>query len=326
MPTANRPRGGNLTILGRQQAGGFKVAATGDYQPLPVYSFGVGKQKPLQDDPLLGQTKHNSLDATAPAPGLATVSGPVVAPLDFSHAGPWLYSAFGAPAITGSNPNYVHTFTSGLAVLPERTIERAMAKASGSILLQTVGLMVDRLSVVARREAGYARLNLDCVAYDEADLGSSSGAGTPQDMWARDPIAAALGIYKIDSVAAGLLECNLQFSNNLQPREEIGDDRMGGYEPGEKSLTGSIRLRLRDLTLVNAAEAGTPHAGELLFQRNGNRSLSFACPAVRLERPVINNEGPDGIDVTFNLRGEQTAAAPMLTVVLKSAIADFAGI
>lgn len=326
MSTANRPRGGNLEIFTRQQASGFKTAATGNFQPSVVYSYGVAKRQPFEHDPLLGGGKHNTFDQTAPAPGLVDVNGPIVVPLDFAHSGLWLNSALGAPASSGADDDYEHEFTSGLAVLPERTITRRMAKASGSIILQTVGVMVDKMTLQASRQGGYARLALDCVAYDEVDLVSTPGLGTPGAIWDRDPIAAALGVYKIDTVAAAILECSVTFSNNLQSRPEAGDARMSGYDIGERSIEGTIRLRLRDLDLVNAAEAKTAHAGELLFQKSSTRLLSWAMPAVRLERPAINNEGPDGIDVTFNLRAEQTETDPMLTVMLKGGVDSYTGL
>lgn len=328
MSSANLPRGGALQIFTLQQGTNFKTAAVGDYVPTLVYSYGVGKQKPLQDDPILGlaNVNNNAFDEISPAPGLTQVGGQIVAPLDFAHAGLWLESAFGAATVTGADPNFVHTFTSGKAVLPERTIERQMPKASGTIMLQTVGLMVDKVTLQASRTAGYARLAMDCVGYDEKDLNGVTATGTPPAMWDRDPIAAALGVYKIDGAAAALLECNVSYMNNLQPREELGDDRVAGYDPQTKKVSGTIRMRLRDLTLVNAAENGTSHQGELLFQKSTNRLLSWLMPVVRLERPVVNNEGPEGIDVTFNLRAEQTTAAPMLTVTLKSSVDDFTGL
>lgn len=324
MTTANLPRGSNTQFFTKQQSA-FKTAASGNYVPTPLYSFAVGRKAPLVDDPLLGTTKQNGFDQTEPGPGLVDVSGPLVAPLDFAHLGLWLFSAFGAPATTGEASDYVHVFTSGGAVLPARTIERKIAKASGSILLQTVGLMINELTLQASRQEGFARIAMQGMAYDEAPL-VSTGAGTPPAAWARDPIAAALGVYKVNGSAAAVLECNLTYSNNLDGRGEIGDDRMGGYDPGDKRLSGSLRMRLRDMTLVDAALAKTAHAGELLFAKSATRSLSFAMPNVLLERPEINNEGPGGIDVTFNLRAHQDADDPMLTVTLKGAVDDYTGL
>lgn len=326
MATANLPRGSNLEIFTKQQSGGFKTAASGNYVKTPLYSYGVGRRQPFSDDPILGGVKDNGFDQTEPGPGLVEVGGALVAPLDFAHSGLWLASAFGAPDTSGADSDFVHVFMSGKAVLPERTIERKMQKASGAILLQTVGLLINEVSLQASRQEGYARLSMQAVGYDEVDLGASSGAGTVPDMWARDPIAAALGVYKIDTVAAALLECNVTYQNNLEGRPEIGDARMAGYDPGDKRLTGTLRMRLRDMTLVSAAQAGTSHAGELLFQKSSTRLLSWAMPKVRLERPEINNEGPGGIDVTFNLRAEQTEDAPMLTVTLKGGVDDYSGL
>jgi len=323
MMTAQLPRGSNLELFMLKQSA-FKTPASGNYLRVPVYSYGAVETAPNEDDPLLGLTKTNTRDMTAAAPGLPTTQGPIVAPLDFSYLRYWLELAFGAPVTTGAAGDFVHTFVSGGAVLPAATVERKMAKSSGSILLQTIGLMVNTMQIQASRQAGYARVSMDCVGYGEEPL-VSTGAGTPEDLEARDPVAAALGVYKIAGSAAEVLECNLTYNNNLQPLDTIGDakGRVGGFDIGDASLSGTLRLRLRDTTLQAAAIAGTTHAGELLFQKSATRLLSWAMPIVRLERTGIANEGPGFIDVTFNLRAEQDASGAALTATLKGGVETF---
>jgi hypothetical protein len=251
---------------------------------------------------------------------VASFAGPIVVPLDFSHLRYWLELLLGAPSTSGTAPNFVHTWNSGALALPEATIERKLARSGGSIFLQSIGVMVNRATLQASRQGGFARLSLDCTGYGEEKL-SATVAGTPVEPAARDPIHAALGVYKKGGAPLGrVLEASLTYDNMLSPREEIGDVRVAGYDFSEPAkLTGTLRVRLTDTTLFDEAVATTPHAGELLFEKSAARSLSLAMPVVRLERPPIAVEGPGFLDVTYNLRAEQDSDSAMLTAVLKSA-------
>jgi len=324
MTTAQLPRGANLSLFFKTQSGGFKTAATGNYLTGLAYSIGLKKTQPPVEDPLLGQTLNNTRDETEKAPGLAQVGGPIVVPVDTSHLGYWLFLAMGAPTTTGADTDFVHAFNSGKVALPEYTIERKLVGSGGSLLRQFTGVMCNKFSIQASRKDGYARLSLDCVGYDEVPL-EASGAGVPVAAVAREPLTEALGVYKMDGVAAALMECNLTFANNLVARDEMGDDRMGGYDIGDFKLeSGSIRLRYRDDTLDAAALAGTEHAGELLYQKSSTRLLSLAMGAVKLERQgeEVNNRGV--IEQTFNLHARQTNGAPLLVATLKGGVSAYA--
>lgn len=320
MPTAQIPRGANLELFVKEQTD-FKTAATGNYGTTAAYTWPLSEAQPDEDDPLLGTTKTNTRDQIEPAPGLSTMTGQPVVPLDFSLSGLWLKLLFGAPSTSGSGPNYTHAFASGGVVLPEITVERKLAKASGSIFIQQRGIMVDKATWNVSRGAGFARMSLDLMGYGEFNLGGSSGAGTPTALPTRDPIAAALGIYKIDGSQASILDLSLTYANGLASRDEPGDARVSGYDIGDGALTGTMRLRFRDMTLYDAAVAGTRHAGEVLFQKTADRSLKLAMASVKLARSGVSVEGPGFIDQTFNLRAEQTASAAMMVATLKSAIA-----
>lgn len=324
MPTTQIPRGANLDLFIKKQTS-FKVAASGEFNRTMAYSYAMAEAKPYEDDPLLGQVKQNTRDMTEPGPGLSTHSGQIVVPLDFSHLRYWLELALGTPTQSGTPSDFTNLFFSGSTELPEATIERRMAKASGTLFLNDVGVMVDRMTLQASRQAGYARLALDCVGYGQNSPGATI-MGDPVGMVARDPVATALGIYKKNGTELGrVLECNLVYSNNLQGREEIGDARIGGFDIGDSSLTGSIRVRLTDTTLLDEAIAETAHVGELLFRKSATRLLAWKMPYVRMERPPIPNEGPGFVDVTYNLRAEQgedttAEAGAMLECTLKGAV------
>jgi hypothetical protein len=323
MPTEQLPRGSNLQLFINKQSA-FKTPAAGDYLTTFAYSFGMAESRPNQDDPILGTPRQNDRDATEPSQDVASFAGPIAVPLDFPHLRYWLELLLGAPSTSGTAPNFVHTFTSGALVLPEATIERKLARPGGSIFLQSIGVMANRATLQASRQGGFARFSLDCTGYGEDKLAASE-AGTPVVPVARDPIHAALGVYRKGGTPLGrVLEASLTYDNMLSPREEIGDVRVAGYDFSEPAkLTGTLRVRLTDTTLFDEAVATTPHAGELLFEKSAARSLSLAMPIVRMERPPIAVEGPGFLDVTYNLRAEQDSDSAMLTAVLKGAQETF---
>ena len=326
MPTTPQlPRGANLSLYEKTQGVDFKSAATGDYAACNAYSFGLKAVRPPVKDPLLGLVNNNTRDETTMADGLTSAAGPIVVPLDCSQLGTWLFLALGAASSSGAPSDYSHVFTSGKTALPFKTIERGLVGPSAAQIRQFIGVMVNKFSIQASRKEGYARLSLDTLFYDEVNLGAASGAGTPSALPARDPLAETLGVYKMNTVIADLMECNLTFSNDLQERSELGDHRMGGYDVGDFMLeSGSIRLRYRTDTLDTAAIAGTEHAGELLYQKTSVRSLSLAMPLVRLERAAeeISNRGV--IEQTFKLHARQNESNPLLTATLKGALASYA--
>jgi hypothetical protein len=323
MPTAQVPRGKAITLLIKDQSVDFKTPATGNYLTTLAYKYGVVEEQPLEDDPILGEALVNTRDDNAAADGLPDVKGQIAVPLDFSHFGYWLKSLFGAPATSGTTPDYTHVFTSGGLVLPEKTVEVQIPKSGGTILLQHVGLMVPKATLQVSRKAGFQQVLLDCTGYKENKLGST-GAGTPVAAVARDPIAAARGVYKIDGTVAGdIMEVSGTYDNNFDGKDEVGDDHIGGYDVGIATFRGTIKLRFRTTSMYDDAIAATEHAGEISFTKSPVRSLALAAPTLRLQRSGVPIEGPGRIEQTFNFRCRQTASVPMLTATLKSAVASY---
>lgn len=319
MTTSALPRGKTLEVLVKDQTD-FSTAATGNYTRTYIYKQTLSEKRPLEADPLLGTPRQNNRDTTAPAPGLPTHNGQIEAPLCLNHTGLWLKSTFGAPTTTNSSGNYTHTFVSGGEVIPFKTFESKI----GDNFIQHRGLLVSKLSIDAGRTSGYRMISLDMVGRSEHKL-VSSGGGTPASPMALDQVAATVGVFKINGVTvADIMSVSLEYDNKPAPKDYLGDEYISGYDLDEEAtLTGNIKLRFRTMALYDLAAANTAFAAELLFERGANNSLSFAAPALRMERQGIEISGPGGIEQTFAFQGSQTSGAAMLSVVLKNQIASY---
>ena len=90
------PRGKMTDILLKTQSA-FGTPATGNYARTFAYSFDLGEKFGLPDDPILGLSRSNDRDMTAPAPDLRRHDGRLSVPLDLNHLAYWLIGLFGAP-------------------------------------------------------------------------------------------------------------------------------------------------------------------------------------------------------------------------------------
>ncbi|MGD9924429.1 MAG: phage tail tube protein [Pseudorhodoplanes sp.] len=321
MPTAAAPKG-KLAELALKDETTYGTAATGNYQKTLIYEDSLDDPEAYEPDPILGAAQHNARDPHDQVVGLpAGVSGNIVVPLDLNHLWFWLKGAFGAPVTTGSGSDYVHTFASGGEVLPHRTIER---KAATSLFFQHTGALVNSLAFEASRRAGYDRVTVGLLGRKQGKI-TSTGAGTPPAMLARDPVLAFLPVLKIDTVAvADVISASLTFDNGAAPQDYLGDSegRPTGHDlDNDASLTGQIRLRFRTAAMYDLAKAKTFFAHELLWQKSATRSLSLQAPRARLEPAGVPVTGPGRIEQSFNLVASQSSSAAMFTAVLKNALA-----
>lgn len=322
MPTAATPRGKTANLLFGDQAD-FATPATGNYTSTPFYTEGLGESEPLTSDPLLGTTRNNNRDQTAPAPDLVTMGGDIVVPMDANHFPYWLTMLFGAPVSSGAGP-YTHVFTSGGEVLPFRTIE--IEKRAGAAFFQNIGCLASAFSFDTARAGGFRQVTVSLVGRNQVKL-SSSGGGTPAAQLGLAQIPAAKGLMRIDSVdAAHFLGGSFNYANNPSPDESLtGDQYLAGYTLDEDAtLGGSSRVRYVTDGYYDIMAAGTPVALELEFELSANAKILFAMPEVLFEKgsfAPIN--GPAGLEADFTWRANQTDAAPMLTVTVTNQIASY---
>lgn len=326
MATAAAPRGSAAVALWKQESS-FGTPPSGDYTRLPFYTDTIEEKQPWESDQILGTALTNARDPSDPAPGLPNGGGQVTWPLDLAFAGFPLDMVFGAPDTTGTDPNFVHVFSSGGDVIPHWTREK---KVGASLFSQAVGIAGKKITFDIGRKAGYDRIVVDYLAKKETKITSTAG-GTPADMPARVPVIAALPVFKLNTVVvADLISMNLVYDNGIVEQDYLGD--ANGYPLGhdtddEPTCTGSMRVRLRGTGLWDQAKqlpaTISSAAGEILWQINANRSLSLAMAAMWLEPAGVPVTGKGRIEQTFNFRCSQTAAAAMLVATLKSPTATF---
>lgn len=327
MPTSALPRGKVTDFLFKSESS-FGVAPSGNWTKTPIYSYGAGFKQSFEDDPLLGLTRNNNRDATEPAPGLIVNDPSLVVPVDFNHFGHWLYALLGAAVITGASDPFQHVFSSGLDVLPSRSHEK---KYASSLFYQDLGQVANTLDLEMSRAAGFQRATIGFMGQTEAKV-TSTGGGTPAAMVARDECLAALGVFKVNGTAAGVIQSvKTKYDNKITEQNYIGNELRSGFDlDSEATLGGSITMRFIDSTYRDLAEAGiathglgTVFSGEMLWSKSANRSLSLLAANMRLEPTGTPISGPGKIEQTFNFRAEQSASAAMLVATLKSSVATY---
>jgi hypothetical protein len=320
MPTSALPRGKTVNVLLLDEVT-FGTPVADDYLSTFIYSHTLEEKEPFESDPLLGVERNNNRDTTEPAPGLPDGAGDIVAPIDFNHIGLFLKGAMGAATVTGVADPYTHVFTSGLEVIPTRT---AQIQVASNLFFQYAGVFVNKLSFDIGRAAGFDRVTAACMFKKETKLTATAG-GTPDAAWALDRAAKTLPIFKMSGSQAGfVVGMKAEYDNKAKALSFVGDRYISGIDLDEEAtFTGSIDVRFKDSTYYDLSVSGAAFPGEILWSKSGNRSLSLAAPAMRLERKGLPISGPGGITQTYNFRCEQTADDPMLTATLKSLVAAY---
>ncbi|WP_174291006.1 phage tail tube protein [Sphingomonas bacterium] len=292
----SRARGANAKAFGVFEATPGTVPAAGPaWFGCPFVSHTLGEERPLIMSDLLGQGR----EMQDPTPDVATNDGDMVVPVDVRNFGHWLKLYFGAPVSTpGAGGEEVHTFTSGAQTLPSMSIEVGAPEVPA--YSQHYGLRGNQLKIGMAR-TGLLNATCSLVGIGETPIAGVSAAGgaTPSLAVARFP--QATGSVSKDGAALGsVVSADFTYSNALEKVETIkADGRIEDSDPGMVSMTGSVVVRYKDLTLYNAASTSTPC--ELDFGWvTGPHGLLFKVPRVFLpavKRPV---SGPNGIQATYN--------------------------
>jgi hypothetical protein len=325
MATSAVPRGKTIDVLMKAQSA-FDTLPSGNWLKTYIYSHNLEEKNPFEDDELLGLARTNDRDTTAPAPGLPSMSGTLVVPVDFNHFGLWLKMLLGAAVDTGSADPYTHVFTSGAEVLPYNALEVSVKNVGGATkYMQYLGLIGSKGTIEISRQAGYQKASIEVMGRSELKA-ASTGGGTPADPWAREAIAATLGKLQIGgSDAANILKVSATYDNKPTAQDFLnGTGYPSGFDlDAAATFTGSIDLRFLNTTMYDHAVAGDVLDAAMVFSQSGSRSLTLEAPALRLERSGVPISGPAGIQQSFNFRAEQSASAAMLTATLKSLVPSY---
>lgn len=322
MATDTLAKGRAIAILAKDESA-FATPPSGNWIQTVAYGpIDIGEKQGFVDDPILGAGLVNNVDSSAPAPDLPSAGGNITVPLDLAHLGYWLKRLFGAPATSGTDPNFVHVFTSGVEALPTFGLE---IKKAAALYYQTLGCAANKLTMKASRQGGYDRFTIEVLACKENKL-TSTGGGTPGAMVARVPVAASLPVFKLNGTLAGqVLSVDAVYDNKLVGQPFLtGDSHIAGIERDvEATFTGTVKVRFKDATYHDLGISGGVFASELLWQVSSARLLSIAPPIQRLERVPISIQGPGGVEVDFPFRSECDGSNAMLVATLKSPTAVF---
>lgn len=317
-----RARGANMAILIKDESTAGTAPTAVNYVQVPCISYGVsGSMANEMDNVLSASAGRESVD---PSQGPLDVKGPMVVPLDLENCGYWLAAAHGAATVTGTSPDYTHTFTSGSTSLPTRTHIRHL-KDMASKAVQTY-CMLNTLSISAA-PAGKATMSLEFMAQDEtfpALIGAPGGTPTRNGFTRFHQRLASL--TRNGSTLQNVLSASLTYSNALEGVRTVrADDSLEGIDVGEASLSGELVMRLSSTALIDDAIARTPSSLVIAWTIAANKSLTVTVPRVLLERPSIEVSGPGGIDVRFRwMASAQDGTLPNLCQwVLKNQLASF---
>lgn len=314
-----RARGSNIrAIAAFETVPGTVPLAAAPWFTLPLVSHNLGEERPLIPSDLLGQGR----EMQDPTPDVATNDGDVVVPVDVRNFGRWLRLCFGDPAVTGSGP-YTHVFKSGAAQLPSMAIEIGSPEVPAFSVNR--GARLNQLRVTLSRSGLLnATCSLVCIG-ETTPVGASVGAAAPTAL-AVTRFPQAVGYVKKDGVVLGsVVGADFTFSNNLEKVETIQPDgRIEDSDPGMAQMTGSVTVKFKDQTLLNAATASPPTPMELVFGwETGSHKLMFTVGRVFMplaKRPVT---GPNSIQAQFNWQSSALSGDNAVVVTLINDVASY---
>lgn len=306
-----RAIGANSKLYGKVETT-YGTAATGNYNQLPFYSFDLGSSQPLITPTVIGVGANR--DPAAPIKDVLSVEGNAVVPVDLVNIGHWLKLMFGAPTTTGST-DFTHTYKSG-GTLPSYSFEIAMPDVPEYPL--AVGVRGGTLALDFS-PSGEARATIGLIGQGETRP-TTSGAGTPITQ-TFSPFGQFQGSIKRNGTSiASVVAATLNYSNNLEAVRTIrSDGKIEGADPGITNVSGEIRVRYADTTLMGDALAGTSISLELGYTISATKSLLLTVPECYLPKPKTGVAGPAGVEASFEFQGAYNSGqAAALVAVLKN--------
>jgi hypothetical protein len=312
-----RARGANaLMALAFEST--YGTAPASGFSKMSFVSSDVGTSQGLVPDDQLGQGR----DPSDPTQDVIDNGGSLTLPVGVEAFGIWLKLLMGAPTSAGAGP-YTHTFTSGASALPSASIE--IGHPEVPFYEMHSGVMANELTLEMQRGQGsLLTANLGLMGQGSATATSSS-AGTLADV-SQERFSHFNGAVSRNNSALGeITMAKLMFSNQLEPIEAIrADGKIGGFDPGVCAVTGELRVRFADTTLLDQANQGASCDLDLLWQIDANKSLAIAVPRIFIERPKLPVSGPNGIEQTYSfIAARQSNGDPMMTAVLTNSRADY---
>lgn len=298
-----RARGLGLKVLAAfESTFGTRVDGSGGgvYTQLPVGSYGLGKSKGLNREPVL----HGGRDMNDPYYEAQDVSGQVRVPVDQDAIGFWLKLMAGAPDTTDNGGDYTHEFTFGGAALPSMSIDAGHTRLSTAKHFVHTGVKANQMTFEGGR-SGQAWATLDLMAQDETEA-SSAEDGSPDTSHILVPKAflQRRGVMTLGGSAIGsLMGWSVSIANGLEAIEAIrADGLIEGLDEGEVAVTGDLTVRFSTATDVQSPGSNeSPVALQMKYDNAAaDRSLVLDIPRAFLPQVKREVDGPDGVEVTYS--------------------------
>ncbi|NBB64665.1 hypothetical protein GVN18_36015 [Pseudomonas sp. ODNR1LW] len=292
-------------------------------QALNVYKITGGQTRSRPEDPILSGGFENLTDPTEPGPGLPDHKVTVEVPLCLAQFPYWLRAFFSAPTTTGEDPDLEHAFKTG----------RALQYASIQHRLQSgdyrrhLGLVGEEMKIGLNPEAdGFARVTMTFVGIDEERDTATAADGEVSPEPGLDRPAEALARVLWNAVEGGqLIGGELTFKRNLKRiRAADGTGKPSRIEyNGKSSLSGSVKLRYADQSIIADAWSRTERSMALELFREADRGVRFLCGQALLDETPIGADGPDGVEVDVPVTAYQGFLSPALTITTFGPAAPF---
>jgi hypothetical protein len=291
----------------------YNTAPTADFWNIPFISANLGTVQQLVSNPVLGQGS----DPQEPDQGVLDGKGDLTVPLDARYIGLHLAALLGDPTTTAPTGHHQHVFNSGgTGLLTSQALE--VSHPNLTEFFMNTGIFFNSMDVSLARE-GKVQVKFGVIGTEEAVAGTT-GAGTPADFnsGVLSYFSHLTAVLKWNGTAVGnITGGGFSFSNNIDPLQVVANNGMiNGADRGQASLTGKLSARLNDMTLYNAAKAGTIGQIDWILSNSADQQITFSMPKVKLSRPQIPITGPGGVVVNFDLMGFADPTHKMLTATL----------
>lgn len=303
--------------IGKQAS--FADPTTQARQSLNIYGISGGGTDQDADDNILGGGLNNASDPVAPAPGLDDHKLTLKTPICINQT-PWLFASFfGTETASGADPDYEHAWKSGQA-LPPIFVEHQLKSGK---FRRHFGLVGESMTIdLSSDREGFGMIETTYIGLKETKA-TSALTGVVTAAPALDRPAQKLCSVVYNDVAGGnIIGGKFTFKRTLK-RHRAADGTGVPYSvevDNISQLTGSIRVRFDDGTLLDDAFARTERTLALHLLRSSVRGVKFSLPHQRLSRTPTDIPGPGGLEMDIPLRGWQTSSdAALLAQVLSGA-------
>lgn len=299
-------------------------AGGGVYRKMPLRSYDLDPEQPLEDDPVWNTGSSEDGD---PAQGALTVAGNLVAPMDARGVGYILTMALGAPvSVDNGDGTFSHTWKSGKDLF-SYSCQIGHPKLATPRWRTQLGIKAGGFQFPMARN-GRAVVTVPMVAQSQVKDVAGVRDASPLS-YAYLPFDNATGSIKVGGVAlANVTAGQFNYSSNTESVETIrADMAIDGVDETRRTLSGTVNLRLgSDTTIEDLADNKTPAAFEMAFAlvAQPTWALKFQMPRAFFDKPKKPVEGPGGVSFATNWRAARDATAGyMLGVVLTNDVASY---